>query len=177
MEFAITQSKWSDCHETKSKHIDITLGLKCDHQILPWPWPWPLIFKVKYWICYISAKNYPIAMKCKANILFNLKATSVAIRFHFGHELDLEFSRSNMEFAVSQPKMARLPRNEKRPWTCDRWGDRGDFICLRADDSSSYVHGNSFLRDVVTNPWHNFNNDLAKPPSKLEHYLNQCWLI
>ena len=117
MEFAITQSKWSDCHETKSKHIDITLGLQCDHQILPWPWPLPLIFKIKYWICYISAKNFPIAMKHKANILFNLKATSVAIRFHIGHELDLEFSRSNMEFTVSQPKMAQLPRNEKRPWT------------------------------------------------------------
>ena len=23
--------KWSDCHETKSKHIDWTQGLECDH--------------------------------------------------------------------------------------------------------------------------------------------------
>ena len=63
--------KWSDCHETKSKHIDLTLGLKCDHQIWPWPWPWPWIFKVKYDICYlyvISTKSGPIAMKRKANI-------------------------------------------------------------------------------------------------------------
>ena len=29
--------KWSDCHETKSKHIDWTPGLKCDQ----WVWPWP----------------------------------------------------------------------------------------------------------------------------------------
>ena len=37
---------WSDCHQTKSKHIDSTLGLKCDHRDWPWPWPWPWIFKV-----------------------------------------------------------------------------------------------------------------------------------
>ena len=28
--------------------------------------------------------------------------------------LDLEFSRSNMEFAISQPKMVQLPRNKKQ---------------------------------------------------------------
>ena len=60
--------KWCDCHEMKSKHIDWTLGLKCDHQIWPWPWPWPWIFKVKYEICYISTKSGPITMKRKANI-------------------------------------------------------------------------------------------------------------
>ena len=42
--------KLFDCHETKSKNIDWTLGLKCDHRVWPWPWPWPLIFKVKYGI-------------------------------------------------------------------------------------------------------------------------------
>ena len=60
--------KWSDCHETKSKHIYWTLGLKCDHRVWPWPWPWP------------------------------------------------SFSRSNMEFALSQPKMVRLPRKEKQTY-------------------------------------------------------------
>ena len=58
--------KWSDCHETKSKHIDWTLGLKCDHIVWLWPWPWPWRFKVK--------------------------------------------------FAISLPKMARLPRNEKQTY-------------------------------------------------------------
>ena len=32
----------------------------------------------------------------------------------YRRDLDLEFSRSNMEFAISQPKMVRLPRNEKQ---------------------------------------------------------------
>ena len=59
--------KWCDCHAMKSKHIDWTLGLRCDHWVWPWPWPWPWIFKVKYGIGYISAKNGPIAMKRKAN--------------------------------------------------------------------------------------------------------------
>ena len=33
--------KWSNYHETKSKHIIRILGLKCDHQV--WPWPWLLL--------------------------------------------------------------------------------------------------------------------------------------
>ena len=64
--------KWSNCHETKSKHIDWTLRLKCDHQVWPWPWPWPCIFKVKYGIRYISVKNGTIATKRKANIPIEL---------------------------------------------------------------------------------------------------------
>ena len=60
--------KWSDCHGMKSKHIDWTLGLKCDHRFWPWPWPWPWIFKVKCGISYISVKNGLIATKRKANI-------------------------------------------------------------------------------------------------------------
>ena len=49
--------KWSDCNETKSKHIDWLLGLKCDHRVWFWPWPGPWIFRVKYGICYISTKS------------------------------------------------------------------------------------------------------------------------
>ena len=85
--------KWSDCHETKSKHIDWILGLKCDHRVWPWPWPWPWRFKVKYGICYISAKNGAIATKRKANISINVNASNVTIEFDLGHDLDLEFSR------------------------------------------------------------------------------------
>ena len=107
--------KWSDCHETKSKHIDWTLGVKCDHRVWPWPWPWPWpwIFKVKYQIGYISAKNGAIATKRKANISVDLKTPNVTIEFDLGHDHDLEFSRSNAELAISLPEMVRLPRNEK----------------------------------------------------------------
>ena len=40
----------------------------------------------------------------------------MTIRFHFGNDLDLEFSRSNVEFAISQPKMIRLPWNKKQTY-------------------------------------------------------------
>ena len=116
MEFTISQPKWSDCHETKCKHIYRTVGLKCDHRVWPWPWPWPWIFKVKHGIGYISAKNGPIATKRKANISIVLKASNVTIRFDLGHALDLEFSRSNTEFAISQSKMVRLPWNENQTY-------------------------------------------------------------
>ena len=106
--------KWSDCHETKSKHIDWTLGFKCDHRVWPWPWHWPWIFKVKYQIGYISTKNGAIATKRKANISIDLKTSNVTIGFDLGHDLDLEFSSSNMELAISLWKMVWLPWNEKQ---------------------------------------------------------------
>ena len=81
--------KWCDCHETKSKHINWTLGLKCDHRVWLWPWPWPWIFKVKYRICYISAKNGQIGSKRKANILIELPASNVSNGFELDHNLDL----------------------------------------------------------------------------------------
>ena len=40
----------------------------------------------------------------------------MTIRFDLGHDLDLEFSWSNIEFAISQLKMVRLPRNEKQTY-------------------------------------------------------------
>ena len=40
----------------------------------------------------------------------------MTIRFDLGRDLDLEFSRSNIEFAISRPKMVRLPRNEKQTY-------------------------------------------------------------
>ena len=113
--------KWSDCHETKSKHIDWILGLKCDHRVWPWPWPWPCIFKVKYGICYISAKNDAIATKQRANISIDLKASNVTIGCDLGHDLDLEFWRSNIEFAIPLPKMVRLPQNEKQIYQLNSW--------------------------------------------------------
>ena len=72
--------KWSDCHKTKSKHIDWSQDLKCYHWVWPWTWPWPWIFKIKYGIGYISAKNGPIATKQNANTSIKLLASNVTIR-------------------------------------------------------------------------------------------------
>ena len=43
----------------------------------------------------------------KANILFVFQALNVTIRVDLGHDLGLKLSRSNMKFAISQPKMVR----------------------------------------------------------------------
>ena len=40
----------------------------------------------------------------------------MSIRFDFGHNIDPDFARSNMEFPISQPKAVRLPRNEKQTY-------------------------------------------------------------
>ena len=48
----------------------------------------------------------------KQTYRLNSKASNVAIRFG----LDLEFSRSNMEFPISQPKVVWLPRNGKQTY-------------------------------------------------------------
>ena len=52
----------------------------------------------------------------KQTYRLNSRASNAAIRFDLGRDLDLEFSRSNMEFSISQPKMVRLPRNEKQTY-------------------------------------------------------------
>ena len=98
----------------KKANIDWSQDLKCDHRVWPWSWPWPWIFKVKYGIGFISGKNGAIAMKRKANISIDLKTSNATIRFDLGQDLDLEFSRSNMELTISLPKIVRLPRNEKQ---------------------------------------------------------------
>ena len=122
--------KWSDCHETKSKHISWTLGLKCDHQIWPWPWPWPWIFKVKYEICYISTKSGLIATKQKANISVWTNG------FDLGHDIDIWIFKviCDLDHLVTKVRCKDLPDS-----------DRGDFRCRRAIDSSSLCMADASL--------------------------------
>ena len=55
--------KWSDCQEIISKHIDRTSGLKCNPSYLILVMTLTSMLKVKFGICYISAKHCPIALK------------------------------------------------------------------------------------------------------------------
>ena len=52
----------------------------------------------------------------KQTYRLNSKASNVTIRFDLGHDLDLDFSRSNMEFPISQSKGVPLPRKEKQTY-------------------------------------------------------------
>ena len=135
--------KWSDRHETKSEHIDWTLGLKCDHQIWPWPWPWPWIFKVKYEICYISTKSGPIATRRKANISIWTLGLKFDNGFDFGHDLDIWIFKviCDLDHLVTKVRCKDLPDS-----------DRGDFSCRRAvDSSSSSVSGSLFWFGTISN--------------------------
>ena len=117
--------KWSDCHETKSKHVDWTLGLKCEHQIWPWPWPWPWIFEVKYGICCISTKSGPIAIKQKSkhiNLTPGLKCDQ-----WFDLDIWIFKVKCELDHLVTKVRGKDLPDS-----------DRGDFRCRRAVDSSSF---------------------------------------
>ena len=54
----------------------------------------------------------------------------MTIGFDLCHDLDLEFSRSNIEFAISQPKMVRLPRKEKQTY---RLNSKASKVTIRFD--------------------------------------------
>ena len=131
MVFAISLPKMVQLPRNENKHIDWTLGLKCDHQIWPWPWPWPWIFKVKCGICYISTKSALIAMKWKANISIELQASNVTNGFDLGHELDMWIFtvKCDLDHLVTKVRCKDLPDS-----------DRGDFRCRHAIDSSSWRH-------------------------------------
>ena len=175
MEFAISQPKMVRLLWDKSKHIDGTLSLKCNNQVLPWHWPW--IFKVKFGICYISVKSGPIATKWKWNLLIELWASNVNNGYDLGHDFDLDFSTSNVtiifdhtdglyhgfswstfEISVSQEWDGRLTLHKgdgslsfmTMAFWWPKWGARCDFRCQLAVDSSGFTYtGNYFVNYKV----------------------------
>ena len=83
MEFAISQPKM----------VRLPRNEKQTYRLNSRPQMWPsgltlamtltLIFKVKYGICYVSAKNGPIAMKRKTNISIELLGSNVTLTLNF----------------------------------------------------------------------------------------------
>ena len=62
----------------------------------------------------LYAKNAAIATKWKADLLIDLWDLNETIGSDLDHNLDLEFSRLNMDFAISQQKMVQLAQSEKQ---------------------------------------------------------------
>ena len=141
-------------------------SLKCGDLIWPWPWPCPWNFKVKYEIDYISAKNSPIAMKQKANMLIELQASNVTIGFYMGSDLDYEVKYviwpkylSQRWFDCHKMKSTHMEWTEGLsdhqvwpwPWPgkvrCKDLSDSdwGDFRCRWAIDSSNLI----LLEEVI----------------------------
>ena len=103
----------ADWHGTKAMWIDRMLHPLRDFQHSPHPWPWPWIFEVKFWKSHISGMGWPIDMELKGCELIECWTHAVTFNVHFTHDLDLGFSRSNFENAVSQEWEGRLTWNER----------------------------------------------------------------
>ena len=100
----------------QNKNIDWILGIKCDHRVWPWPWPWLWNFKVKYGLCYISAKTVRLPWNKKQTYRSNFRHQVWSAQwFDLGHDIDLEFSRSNIDFAISQPKWSDCHETKIKP--------------------------------------------------------------
>ena len=106
--------KWSDCHETKNKHIDWNLGLKCDLRVCRWPLPWPLIFKFKYGTCYVSAKNGLIFAKRTANITIEFWASNVTSGLTLAMSLTLSFQGQIWKFLYLNQKWPDCPETRSK---------------------------------------------------------------
>ena len=99
---------------------------KQTHRLNSRPQMWPLgltlamtltlNFQGQIWNLLYLSQKWCDCHETKANISIDLKASNVTIGFDFGHDLDLEFSRSYMEIPISLPKMAWFPRNEKQTY-------------------------------------------------------------
>ena len=85
-------------------------------------WPRPWIFKVKYGIWYIYI-SHPKMVRLPRNETqthrLNSRTQNVTIGFDFGHNLDLESLRSNMEFAISHQKWSDCHETKSKyiDWT------------------------------------------------------------
>ena len=103
----------ADWHGTKGMWVDRMLHPLCDFQRSPHPWPWPRIFKVKFWKSHISGMGWPIDMELRGCEWVECLTHVVTFNVHLTHDIDLGFSRSNFENAVSQEHEGRLTWNER----------------------------------------------------------------
>ena len=114
---------WPDCHETKSGHMDCIGSPICYH----------CVFELGHDLdLELSRTNMDLDLgllrsdmdsaiyqpKMVQMVPRNPTQTPLASNVINGIDLgrDLEFSRSNMEFATSQPKIARLPGNKQQTY-------------------------------------------------------------
>ena len=92
----------ADRHATKGMWVDRMLNPHCDFELWPHPWHWPLIFKVKFWKSRYSGFGYPIDIKWNGYESTECRTHVVTLNLDLTHDLEIEFSTSNFEIAVSQ---------------------------------------------------------------------------
>ena len=102
----------ADWHGMKGMWVDRLLDLHCDFKVWPHPWPWPLLFKVKFWKCYISGMEWPIDMERKGCDSIGCYTHILTLNCDLIYDLDPWISRSYFENVVTQQWDARLTWNE-----------------------------------------------------------------
>ena len=110
--------KWSDCQETKGKHIYWTLCLKCDHRVWPWPWTLTMNFQGQIWnLLYLSRRWFDChKMKSK--------------------HIEWTEGLNNNKIWPWKVRCKDLPDS-----------NRGDFRCWRAVDSFSLLRYQCFIHE------------------------------
>ena len=91
-----------DWHGRKGMWVDRILDSHCDFEVWPDPWSWPLIFKDKFWKSHNSGIGCLIHMERNGCESTECRTHIVTFNFDFTYDLDLEFSMSNFEIAVSR---------------------------------------------------------------------------
>ena len=108
------RNKRVDWHGTKRMWVNRMLDQSCDFKLWPHPWPWPSLFNDKFWNSCIAGMGGPIDMQRKG-------CESIGCYIYFvtlSYDLDLGFSRSNFENAVSQEW------EDQFTWNQRGWVDR-----------------------------------------------------
>ena len=96
--------KWSDCHKTKSKHIDWTLGLKCDHH-LTLAVTLTLNFQGEIWIFIYLNQNWPDSHETKSkHIDLNSRPQIWPMDLTLAMTLIFEFWRSYVILTIWWPR-------------------------------------------------------------------------
>ena len=107
------RNRMADWHGIKGIWVDRMLDPCFDFYCPHHPWPLPWIFKVKIWKSRISGMGWPIDMERKGCESIGCYTHFVTLNVHFTHDLNLGFSKSNFENAVSQEWEGRLTWNER----------------------------------------------------------------
>ena len=104
----------ADWHGNKGMRVDRMWDPHCDFEMWPHPWPWPLIFSRSNFLkSRNSGMGCPIDMERKGCGSTECWTHVVTFNFDLTHYLDLEFSTSTFEIAVSQDWEGRSTSNER----------------------------------------------------------------
>ena len=138
----ISATKWSDCHVTKSKHIDWASGLKYDHQIFTLAITLTLNFQGQIWkLLYLNQKwsdchqkeeqthrlnskpqMWPMRLTLTSamTLTFEFSRSNLTLTFDHTHGFDQGFPWSIFEIAISQNGRTDW-RSTKRVGVCHSW--------------------------------------------------------